>query len=96
MVKFFLGFLVGVGLALNIPVASAQRLERDKIMAYLAAKYNELPRSFMLLNEKQFLEIYVSEGGSWTIVSYDINDCGTPIANGSDYQDYDIHFGSDM
>jgi hypothetical protein len=98
MIRFSLGFLLGVGLALNMPVAKGAETcaPRDKVMTILADKYGELPRSFMLINDQYFLETYVSEGGSWTLVRFGVDDIGCVIASGSDYTDYDIHFGQDF
>lgn len=89
----YVAFMAGFAFGVNAKAYGAQGcLDRKKVMAHLAEKYQELPRSFMLIDNQQFLEIYTSRAGTWTIIRYDVNDCGQVVSSGNDYQDYDIHF----
>ena len=95
MVRFFLGFVTCVATAFAAHGASGAEAcaPRDRVLTVLAEKYGELPRSFMLVSDQHFIETYVSERGSWTLVMFGVDNIGCVIASGSDYQDYDIHFG---
>ncbi len=82
----FLSWFVSVAQASQPPVCAP----RDKMTAFLADKYKEKPISFMLVNDKAYLEVFVSEAGTWTIISYNVKNIGCPLAAGVGYTEYPV------
>ena len=67
--------------------ASFQCGAHKQMIEVLASKYSEAPKAIGTVNERRFMEVYVSKSGSWTILvtSADGNSC--IVAAGQDWED---------
>ncbi len=67
--------------------ATIQCGAHKRMTEVLASKYSEAPKAIGTVNQKRFMEVYVSKAGSWTILvtSADGNSC--IVAAGQDWED---------
>jgi hypothetical protein len=65
----------------------AQCGPHTRIVEVLAGKYSEAPKAIGTVSRTHFMEVYVSQAGSWTILvtSADGNSC--ILASGGDWED---------
>lgn len=86
---FLLGALVVLFWALfSVPaLATLQCAPYTRMTEVLASKYSEAPKAIGTVNQRRFMEVYVSKAGSWTILvtSADGNSC--IVAAGQDWED---------
>ncbi len=68
--------------------------EHKRMTEVLVNKYDEAPKAIGTVNQKWFMEVYVSKAGSWTILvtSADGNSC--IVAAGQDWEDVPQDFTS--
>ena len=82
--------------AIQVTAAPAQVQcgSRDRMLAMLAMRYLEAPKAIGTVSAKRLMEIYVSTGGSWTILvtSADGNSC--IVASGRDWEDVPFEPGA--
>ena len=61
-----------VMLAATAPAAAdanaARCGDRERVVAYLEKEWGETQRAFGIAGDRQLLELFASEGGSWTIL----------------------------
>ncbi|HSG96238.1 MAG TPA: hypothetical protein VLA28_12015 [Afifellaceae bacterium] len=67
---------------------------RTRIVAVLAGKYGEAPKAIGSVSMQRFMEVYVSDTGSWTILMTDANNYSCIIAAGSDWEDVPFEPGA--
>lgn len=72
-----------------ISPAQAQNLcgDRAEIIKSIAAKYKELPRAWGISGQRNFVELYVSDSGSFTILSTQATGLTCIVATGVDWQE---------
>ncbi len=58
-----------------------------RIVKVLTGKYGEAPKAIGTVDQQQFMEIYVSDAGSWTILLTAANGTSCIIAFGNDWED---------
>lgn len=73
------------------PAALAQGVvpcgDRDKVIGLLAKRYKEVPRAMGLASRSGVLEVYVSDGGSWTILMTSTAGRSCMIAVGENWEE---------
>jgi hypothetical protein len=58
-----------------------------RIVEVLAGKYGEAPKAIGAIDQDRFMEIYVSDAGSWTVLMTTTNGTSCIIAAGGDWED---------
>ncbi len=67
--------------------AAIQCGDHKKIIEVLASKYSEAPKAIGIVNQKQFMEVYVSRAGGWTILVTSANGNSCIVAAGQNWED---------
>ncbi len=67
--------------------AAIQCGAHKRMVEVLANKYNEVPKAIGTVNEKRFMEVYVSKSGSWTILVTSADGQSCIVAAGQDWED---------
>ena len=58
-----------------------------RIVEVLAGKYGEAPKAIGAISSQRFMEVYVSDAGSWTMLMTTTNGYSCIIAAGDDWED---------
>ena len=64
--------------------------ERSKIVAHIAKKYKEVPRSIAITGGNSVIEIYLSPTGTWTALVTDVTGKTCIVASGEGWEDIAI------
>ena len=65
-----------------------------RIVEVLAGKYGEAPKAIGAIDLNRFMEIYVSDAGSWTVLMTTTNGYSCIIAAGGDWEDVPFEPGA--
>jgi hypothetical protein len=82
--------LFGLILAAALPATSAQAqmacMKRDVLVKTLGDKYKEAPAGYGLVGGRSMVEVYVSEKGTFTLVSTYANGVSCILAAGDNWE----------
>ena len=70
------------------PAHAAQCMERDAMHAYLDKRFDEKPYAVGLASPTAILEVFVSERGTWTIVTTSPSRLSCLVAAGDSWAEY--------
>ncbi|MCW2309754.1 ABC transporter permease [Rhodobium gokarnense] len=82
--------MIIAGLLMPTPVAAQGVVpcgDRETVVAMLATRYGETPRALGLASRSDVLEIFVSKGGSWTVLMTNTSGRACMIAVGENWED---------
>ena len=65
-----------------------------RIVEVLVGKYGEAPKAIGTIDQNRFMEIYVSDAGSWTVLMTTTNGYSCIIAAGGDWEDVPFEPGA--
>lgn len=86
---FACAMMVGT-LPLSSAHAQVQCASRMDVVKVLAAKYQESPRAFGLINEKAMMEIFTSPKGTWTLIVTHDNGLTCVVASGEAWDEMPV------
>ena len=69
--------------------------DRDRLTGFLSEKYDEEPIAIGMIDRSGVMEVYLSEGGSWTIVVTSANGLSCVIAAGKAWEDLEPHYATE-
>ncbi len=93
MSRFWTHVLVAVAVALALVAfagaAPAQMLcgRTDAVIARLAGRFGEAPKAIGSIGRDRFMQVYVAETGSWTILMTMNDGTSCILAAGEDWED---------
>ncbi|MBW9065197.1 hypothetical protein JNB71_17985 [Rhizobium herbae] len=88
-IRSFIRFAL-MALALTAYPAAAQPVlncaEHSKIVEFLGSHYSETLQAIGLINDAAILEVYVSKGGSWTILVTNVSGRSCVVFAGQNWE----------
>ena len=85
--RLFLTLILAPCLALPAAAQSACG-KRDDIVKIITNKYKEVPRALAIAGQSNLLEVYASEGGSWTILITQPQGAACIVAAGQSWEEF--------
>lgn len=65
-----------------------------RIVEVLAGKYGEAPKAIGTIDQKRFMEVYVSDAGSWTVLVTSVGGNSCIVAAGQDWENVPFEPGA--
>lgn len=87
MCRLFLTLLLASCFTLPAAAQSACG-KRDEIVRMITNKYKEVPRALAIAGQSNLLEVYASEGGSWTILITQPHGSACIVAAGQSWEEF--------